>query len=130
MTDEDLLFYSLMLLVLILGLFWMLSLISVTMLLVLYENKLSKYVITSIFDHWDTFLITLAVGFICFYWFSVITFFSSWRGEYAIEDQMVNYIYIYIYRIVTHYWTASEFTWTMGLWDFRCGMSNHCRARR
>ena len=97
------------------------------MLVILYENSLSRYVLTSVFDHWDTFLITLAVGGICWYWFAVIAFFSSWRAEYALEDQMVPiYIYIYIinitYRHAIPFGNVSEFTWITDSWHFQYGM--------
>ena len=91
-----------MFVVLLIGMNWVRSLIAITMLLILYEGKLSKYILTSVFDHWDTFLITLAVGVICIYWFSVISFFSSWRAEYGLEDQMVHICYIYIYIYIVY----------------------------
>ena len=67
-----------------------------TLMLIIWEGNYSRYILMSVYDHWRILLVTIMVSIIFFYWFAILTFFSSWRGEYAFEDQMVKQINIYI----------------------------------
>eukprot|EP00357_Protocruzia_adherens_P032750 CAMPEP_0115021882 /NCGR_PEP_ID=MMETSP0216-20121206/31174_1 /TAXON_ID=223996 /ORGANISM="Protocruzia adherens, Strain Boccale" /LENGTH=609 /DNA_ID=CAMNT_0002394369 /DNA_START=33 /DNA_END=1863 /DNA_ORIENTATION=- len=58
-----------------------------TLLIWIWQTKMSRYVLQSVFIHFDQVMVTLALGLTILYWYSLISFFN-WRGEYRFEDTM------------------------------------------
>ncbi len=89
-ADVNLIFNLLMLGASILGNFFMNAWFCLTLSIFLWENKVSRYVIMSVLDHLDQLGVTIILGIIVFYWYSVVTFFSSWRGDYVFNEDRLN----------------------------------------
>jgi hypothetical protein len=53
--------------------------------IILWEHKLSNYVLRSLFDHSEELFVSVMLAFILFYWCSSIVKFTTW-SDYAIED--------------------------------------------
>jgi hypothetical protein len=99
--DYTLLFLILIALSSFLGKFYMEAFYAISLSLWLWENKTSKYVLLSIVDHVGQLATTIIFGIILFYWYAVMTFFSTWRGKYRFEETqpaVSNYLFIYSFN--------------------------------
>ena len=84
--DINLVFTILILAASAAGTAWHPGLFAVSLSVFIRENRLLRYVLKSAIDNWDQLIITVIFGIIVLYWYSAVTFFSTWRGDYAFED--------------------------------------------
>ena len=87
-ADLNLLFTFSMLIAAVLGTFLHPGIFAINLSLFIRENRLLRYVLKSAVDHYDQLIITIVLGLIVLYWYSSLTFYSDWRGEYSFEDRI------------------------------------------
>ena len=72
----------------VLGTFFHPGIFAINLSLFIRENRLLRYVLKSAVDHYDQLIITIVLGLIVLYWYSSVTFYSDWRGDYKFEDRI------------------------------------------